>query len=250
MKALLSSKKFATRCWRSCHRTMAMLPDDISQYCSLRWWRRYCWTVAGLAVGLTSLRAVLALPLTINAANMQLPPALTLPGWQQLYAKPLYLTPNPDSNHGRILDQRQYELINQKQWMSIKVTAIEDTNGDVATLVQHYLNLPDDAITAMTKMDSGRGSYGLMQTGNRYYLTSCLHADGHGTLTAAEYASYAGAQLMQLEALGRWMIGQQPIPDHRCWWVVLETTEKADAIMPPPELLRQVWDNLPDLISR
>lgn len=218
-----------------------------TQLLSLRWWRRYCWTVAGVAVGVASLRALVALPLQVEARDMTLPQTLEIPSWQQVYGRRLDLTSADQGDYNQPVDQRQYELVRQDQRITIIVVTLEHTTGEVAYGLRQYGALPEAAIANLEPIDSAHGRYGLIQDSDRYYLSSCLHQDGHGTLTAAEYGRYAGSQLVQPRILGRWLLGQHPIPDHRCWWILMKTKEHPDAIMPAPQLLRQAWDTLPPL---
>lgn len=217
------------------------------QFLSLRWWRRYCWTIAGVAVGMASLRTLVVLPLSVQARDMKLPRTLEIPSWAQVDGHRLELALPDQEGYNQPIDQRQYELVRQDQHLTIVVVALEQTTGEVTDGLRQYAALPEAAIANLEPIDSAQGRYGLVQESDRYYLSSCLHQDGHGTLTTAEYDRYAGSQLVQPRVLGRWLFGQQPIPDQRCWWILMQTTEHPDAIMPAPELLRQVWDTLPPL---
>jgi cyanosortase A-associated protein len=211
-----------------------------SQWLSSKWWRRYCWSLAGVAVGLTSLRVVVAVPVAVNAQDMTLTQRLTIPGWEQYHGHPLGGKALEPLGYNRLVDQRQYEFVRQSQRVTLTAITLDHTTGEVVDGLRQFGALSPEAIATMATIESAHGHYGLLQDGNRYYLASCLHNDGHGTLTAAEYDRHAGARLVQPETLVGWLLGQQPIPDRRCWWVMLETVEQPDAVMPAPELLRQV----------
>lgn len=236
---------------------------------SLYWWRRYCWSLAGIAMVLTLGRVGLA-PLLPPDPPQPLPNTLAVPGWTLWSSQPVVLT-LPATDYHQFQTGRRYRLSRQGHTVTITVLAVTHTNGNAPPwLAQRWQLTPDHGATAIDH-PSGRGHYHwvdydsaddaepsttefsttdpISEAPAAPQLVSCLHADGTGTTSAAQAEAHALAQLTRLPNLARWLVGRQPIPDRRCWWVRLTlvappTTTSTDPVA-PHAVLRQVWDTLP-----
>ncbi len=155
-----------------------------------------------------------------------------------------------------IVKAYQKYQIQQQQNLTVEISYLVDTRGDVETYLQRYTSIPPENIkTKQIKQIEGVGYYTLLDNNNRAYLSSCISPRSLSNVTQRQFSQYRYQNDLNPKVGWNWLKGKASIRDRRCLWVHLSTPLESN-----PEAsyqtLEQTWQdlyqwwllNFPDLV--
>jgi cyanosortase A-associated protein len=181
-----------------------------------------------------------------QSATLLLPEQLNLDGWQFKSSRAL---PLPDKErleritsllrYGRLYQYRRREMP-----LIVELWTVENTNGDIAAYIDAYAQRPiaPGRQRPELRYRSGIGFYGIIETENRRYLSSCINATGESTFSVSQFTQARFQRDLTLSQIANWMLGQKTLFKKQCLWshfsipnTNLETKEIS--------ILEQTWFN-------
>ena len=101
--------------------------------------------------------------------------------------------------------------------LAIEIYHIPINNLGNQKLIDQYLDLNLGSSNLTIRENENIGSYGLFSSGNKIYLTTCIHSQGKIAFTHQQFAKLANHKLKH--RLLPWIFGLSDLRDWSCLWV-------------------------------
>jgi cyanosortase A-associated protein len=120
-----------------------------------------------------------------------------------------------------ILQQgRLYRYQNREMPLTVELWTIENTNGNVSAYIDAYAQRP--IVPGKQQPDlryrSGVGFYGIIETKDRRYLSSCINATGESTFDVSQFTQARFQRDLTLHRVLAWILGQKSLFKKQCLW--------------------------------
>ncbi|MCC0176482.1 cyanoexosortase A system-associated protein [Waterburya agarophytonicola K14] len=124
----------------------------------------------------------------------------------------------------KIKARQTYEYTHQKSQISLEMSYLVDTRGDVGAYLHQYTKIPTEAIdTKQIEEIPGIGHHTLLTNGDRAYLSSCISPRSPSNVTQKQFSQYRYQHDLKLTIAWEWLQGKASIRDRRCLWIQLST---------------------------
>jgi cyanosortase A-associated protein len=157
-----------------------------------------------------------------QSTTLPLPKQIDLDGWQLKSSKAL---PLPDKERleriTSILQQgRLYRYQQRGIPLTVELWTIENTNGNVSAYIDAYAQQPiaPGRQQADLRYRSGIGFYGIINTEDRRYLSSCINATGESTFNISQFTQARFQRDLTLTQTINWILGQKSLFKKQCLW--------------------------------
>ena len=154
--------------------------------------------------------------------------------------------------------RQQYQYRQNGRKITLGINYLVGTRGDVATYLQNYTNINEQAIkTKSIKQIKGIGYHALLTDNQQAYLTSCISPRSLSNVTQKQFSQYRYENDLNWQIGWQWLQGLASIRDRRCLWVLLSTPVRQDNIRADYRALEAAWEdiyqwwlpNFPDLVD-
>ncbi len=157
-----------------------------------------------------------------QSTSAPLPKQIDLDKWQ---FKSSVALPLPDKERldriTSILKQgRLYRYQRRKMPLTVELWTIENTNGNVSAYIDAYAQQPiaPGKQQPDLRYRSGVGFYGIIDTKDRRYLSSCINATGESTFDVSQFTQARFQRDLTLHRGLAWILGQKSIFKKQCLW--------------------------------
>jgi cyanosortase A-associated protein len=175
-----------------------------------------------------------------------LPQQIDLEGWQFKSSIAL-LFPNKErlERITSVLQQgRLYQYQRRGIPLTVELWTIGNTNGNVSAYVDAYAQRPiaPGRQRADLRYRSGIGFYGILNTKDRRYLSSCINATGESTFNISQFTQARFQRDLTLSQVLSWILGQKSLFKKQCLWshFSIPNTGRTDKEI---SILEKAWFN-------
>jgi cyanosortase A-associated protein len=175
-----------------------------------------------VATGLTLIEVWTGALPSLETKTPSLPKKIDLDGWQ---FKSSNVLPFPNKERlerlTSILQQgRLYRYQRHATPLTVELWAIKNTNGDVSAYIDAYAqkNIAPGRQRPDLRYRSGIGFYGIIETEDRRYLSSCINATGESTFSISQFTGARFQRDLTLSQITNWILGQKPLFKKQCLW--------------------------------
>ncbi len=152
--------------------------------------------------------------------------------------------PETSEIKSEIVKAYQKYQIQQQQNLTVEISYLVDTRGDVEIYLQRYTSIPPENIkTKQIEQIEGVGYYALLNSKNRAYLSSCISPRSLSNVTQRQFSQYRYQNDLNPKVGWNWLRGKASIRDRRCLWVHLSTPLGANP-QASDQILEQTWQDL------
>ena len=125
---------------------------------------------------------------------------------------------------------QKYQYKQGKSPVSLEITYLSNTRGDVLSYLQKYAKIAPQAIqNQATSRFPAIGHHTLFQDRDRAYLSSCISPRSLSSVDQKQFSKYRYQNDLTLEVAWQWLQGKSSIRDRRCLWVHLSTPLVTDS---------------------
>ena len=140
--------------------------------------------------------------------------------------------------------QQKYQYISKKPAISLEMSYLVNTRGNVPAYLQKYTEIAPEAID---KKQVGHietvGHHAFFTYGDRAYLSSCISPRSLASVSPKQFSQYRYQNDLKLSVGWNWLQGKASIRDRRCLWVNLSTPVISDS-QTAYQSLEVVWQDL------
>jgi cyanosortase A-associated protein len=209
-------------------------------------WRSYCLVITAISLNLATIYALIN-PTVANrpVTNFQFPQQIKLPSAKAISANDAPKVIKSSSSSAEIIETRQkYKYTQENLPISLEISYLVNTRGDVASYIQTYTKIATEAITSeKTAQIKQVGYHTLLSDGDRAYLSSCISPRSLSNVTQKQFSQYRYQNDLNLQIGWQWLLGKASIRDRRCLWVHLSTPLVSDS-QTAYETLEATWQEL------
>jgi len=210
--------------------------------------------LGGLCMGITLTLGNLLIDPTAGQrqyAAIRLPQVLPFANSQLVQSQSIQITqtsqmsqPNQPSQprYDQILSGQQYHYRSGDLRFNLMLRDIVNTEGDIAKFIHADLN--GEKTSAFEDIQTPLGSYRRFTYQGKIYLESCLHSDGHSTVTPAQFRNHLYGQFGQVDHLFDWATGQTSLLEKRCLWAQLSASTQQTSSRKTEQFLDEQWQAL------
>ena len=154
--------------------------------------------------------------------------------------------------------RQQYQYRQNGRKITLDINYLVGTRGDVATYLQNYTDIDEQAIKAKSiEQIEGIGYHALLTDNQQAYLTSCISPRSLSNVTQKQFSQYRYENDLNWQTGWQWLQGLASIRDRRCLWVLLATPVTPNNIQADYRALETAWEdiyrwwlpNFPDLVD-
>ena len=218
--------------WRSCVLAIASIGTNLA-------------VVYGLIVATVGNRTV---------PDFKFPEHLSLNSTQAMAVKSRQVSRKADNQEQEIIKGHQkYQYIQDNQKISLDISYLVGTRGDVDTYLQQYTDIEPKTIQAKkVKHIDGVGYHALFTSSdrqgdsesNRAYLSSCISPRSLSNVTQKQFSQFRYQNDLQLQVGLDWLQGKASIRDRRCLWILLSTPIMQSDPKIEYQVLENTWQDL------
>jgi cyanosortase A-associated protein len=162
-----------------------------------------------------------ALP-PLQSTTTPLPNQINLDGWQlkNSSALPFPAQDRLERLTSRLRQGRIYQFQRREMPLTVELWTVENTNGDVSAYIDAYAQKPiaPGRQRPDLRYRSGVGFYGIVETKDRRYLSSCMNATGESTFSVSQFTQARFQRDLTLSQLINWILGQKSLFRKQCLW--------------------------------
>jgi cyanosortase A-associated protein len=174
---------------------------------------------------------------------VQWPTTLSLPGWHLVNSDAIQDAKLASVRYNRLLSGHHYRYRQHHLTLDIEIRDIGNSNGDVAQLLNEQI-LTQPPSDLKVQAHSPVGFYALFGDQQKAELTSCINPNGESTVTLSQFQHNQWQQSFRGDRLWQWAIGQRPLPENRCLWVLISLSADTPPTQPTYLKLQQTWEML------
>ena len=150
-------------------------------------------------------------------------------------------------------DSDSEATVSDIQEISLDISYLVGTRGDVETYLREYTDIPPETIKAKkVKHIEGVGYHALFANGdrqgdsksNRAYLSSCISPRSLSNVTQKQFSQFRYQNDLQLQVGLDWLQGKASIRDRRCLWILLSTPIMQSDPKTAYQVLENTWQDL------
>lgn len=220
-----------------------------------RQWRGYVLAIASIGTNLAVVYGLIV-PTVGNrpVADFEFPDRFSLNSNQVIAVKSSLVSQKIKNQEREVIKATQkYKYIQDKQEISLDISYLVGTRGDVATYLQEYTDIAPEIIkTKKVKHITGVGYHALLANSdrqdqsqnNRAYLSSCISPRSPSNITQVQFSQFRYQNDLQLQVGLDWLQGKASIRDRRCLWVLLSTPIKLSDTTTAYQILENAWQDL------
>ncbi|WP_019508585.1 cyanoexosortase A system-associated protein [Pleurocapsa sp. PCC 7319] len=218
-------------------------------------WRSCVLAIASVGTNLAVVYGMIA-PTVGNrpVADFEFPGHLSLNSTQAMAVKSRQVSRKTDNQEQEIIKAHQkYQYIQDNQKISLDISYLVGTRGDVNTYLQQYTDIEPKTIQAKkVKHIEGVGYHALFTTSDRQaqsknkraYLSSCISPRSPSNVTQEQFSQFRYQNDLQLQVGLDWLQGKASIRDRRCLWVLLSTPIMQSDPKTAYQVLENAWQDL------
>ena len=187
-------------------------------------------------------------------ADFEFPDHFNLNSAQAIAVKSRQVSQKANNQEREVIKAYQkYQYIQDKHHISLAMSYLVGTSGDVETYLQKYTDITPEIIDAKElKHINGVGYHVLFTTSDRQaklnnkraYLSSCISPRSPSNVTQEQFSQFRYQNDLQLDIVLDWLQGRASIRDRRCLWVLLSTPIMQSNIKTAYQLLENDWEEL------
>jgi cyanosortase A-associated protein len=159
---------------------------------------------------------------SLQSTTPSLPKQINLDGWEFKNSKVLSLPPQDRLERlTSILQQgRLYQFQRREVPLTVELWTVENTNGDVSAYMDAYAQktIAPGRQRPDLRYRNGIGFYGIIETQDRRYLSSCINATGESTFSVSQFTQARFQRDLTLSQLINWILGQKSLFRKQCLW--------------------------------
>lgn len=219
-----------------------------------RQWRSYVLAIASIGTNLAVVYGLIV-PTVGNrpVADFELPDRFSLNSNQAIAVKSSLVSQKMKNQEREVIKAtKKYQYIQDKQEISLDISYLVGTRGDVATYLQEYTDIAPEIIkTKEVKHITGVGYHALFTSSdrqesqsNRAYLSSCISPRSPSNITQKQFSQFRYQNDLQLQVGLDWLQGKASIRDRRCLWILLSTPIKRSDPKTAYQVLENAWQEL------
>ncbi len=159
---------------------------------------------------------------SLQSKTPPLPKQIDLDGWQ---FKNSSVLPFPNKERleriTSLLQQgRLYQYQRREVPLTVELWTIENTNGDVSAYIDAYAQktIAPGRQHVDLRYRRGIGFYGILETEDRRYLSSCINVIGESTLNISQFTQARFQRELTLPQITNWILGQKSLFRKQCLW--------------------------------
>jgi cyanosortase A-associated protein len=195
-------------------------------------WRSCCLAITAISINLVTIYAIIN-PAVANRSvtDFQFPQQLKLPSAKSIIAINSTDVIKFNSSSDEVIKARQkYEYTQAESPISLEMSYVINTRGEVTSYLQNYTKIAPEAIEAQkTAQIKQVGDYTLLTDRDRAYLSSCISPRSLSNVTQRQFSQYRYQNDLNLQVGWQWLLGKASIRDRRCLWVHLSTPLVSDS---------------------
>ena len=187
-------------------------------------------------------------------ADFEFPVRFSLNSTQAMAVESRQVSRKADNQEQEIVKAHQkYQYIQDDQKISLDISYLVGTRGDVETYLQEYTDIPPATIKAKkVKYIEGVGYHALFANSdrqgdfesNRAYLSSCISPRSLSNVTQKQFSQFRYQNDLQLQVGFDWLQGNASIRDRRCLWILLSTPIMQSDPQIVYQFLENTWQDL------
>jgi cyanosortase A-associated protein len=158
----------------------------------------------------------------LQSTTPPLPKQINLDGWQFKSSRVL---PLPSQERLERLTSvlrrgRLYRYQRREVPLAVELWTVENTNGDVSAYIDAYAQktIAPGRQRPDLRYRSGIGFYGIIETKDRRYLSSCINAMGESTFNVSQFTEARFQRDFTLPQIANWILGQKSLFKKQCLW--------------------------------
>jgi cyanosortase A-associated protein len=159
---------------------------------------------------------------SLQSKTPPLPKQIDLDGWQFKSSSGLPLPSKERLERITSLLQqgRLYQYQSREVPLTVELWTIENTNGDVSAYIDAYAQktIAPGRQHVDPRYRSGIGFYGILETEDRRYLSSCINATGESTFNISQFTQARFQRDLTLPQIANWILGQKSLFKKQCLW--------------------------------
>ena len=212
-------------------------------------WRNYLLVVTSISINLAVVYSFL-IPSAGNrqVADFEFPPSFNTAQAIALRAPFGNATPQIHTNKQQtevVKARQQYQYTQNGRAIALEINYVVGTRGDVATYLQNYTDIDEQAIKAKSiKQIEGIGHHALFTDNQQAYLTSCISPRSLSNVTQKQFSQYRYENDLNWQTGWKWLQGLASIRDRRCLWVLLATPVTQNNIQADYRALEAAWEDV------
>lgn len=149
-----------------------------------------------------------------NAAQVQtLTQSVPLANWQ--LSESTALKPSKEIPTGQRYQYRQGSTV-----MEVEMRPMSG-DGNISRLLFVHTPIRQGNANLQIRRLPNVGSHGVLSHEGRAYLSACVNPRGESTATEQDFTQNHYRHDLQVSRIVPWLLGQQPLLDHRCFWTVM-----------------------------
>lgn len=218
-------------------------------------WRSYFLAIASIVTNLAVVCGLIV-PTVGNrpVANFEFPDRFSLNSAQAIAVKSRQLSRKTNKQEREVIEAHQkYQYIQDNHKLSLIMSYLVGTRGDVETYLQDYTDIAPEIIKAKkVKHIEGVGYHTLFANGDRQgnsksshaYLSSCISPRSLSNVTQEQFSQFRYQNDLQWQVGLDWLQGKASIRDRRCLWVLLSTPIMQSDPKTAYQVLENAWKEL------
>ena len=209
-------------------------------------WRSYLLMVTAIATNLAVVYGVIV-PTVGNRpiADFKFPQQLKIDSDRAVIASDFQDAVKSTKPEREIVKAHQkYQYTQADATINLEMSYLVNTRGNVESYLQQYTEIAPEVIEALQiKRIPEVGYHGLLNNGDRAYLSSCISPRSPSNVTQRQFSQYRYQNDLKLEVAKDWLQGKASIRDRRCLWVHLSTPVVTD-VQTAYQTLETAWQEI------
>ncbi|MCW6036349.1 cyanoexosortase A system-associated protein [Spirulina subsalsa FACHB-351] len=164
----------------------------------------------------------------------EFPENVPIPSWKSL-PKPLEIKERSDPDLFPQAETYYYQQNNRVVQVEMRLVTNEE---DARTLMKQYANISQPV---EIREHPNQGFYAVTANPDYTYLTACINARGHSTVTHLQFKQNGYRYGLDGSRLLAWLTREQPLRDPRCFWTLIIMPASDVPLANPLEGVEEVW---------